>query len=54
MKKALGPLRSTVGECADWIGRMSDSRVLQKYAPLMKVSLDEHYISRNVFPVSVL
>jgi asparagine synthase (glutamine-hydrolysing) len=50
MKKALGPLRSTAGQCLDLVGRMSDSRVLKKYAPLMSMSLDEHYLSRTSSP----
>jgi len=50
VKKALGPLRTTAGQCADLIGRMTDSRVLKKYAPLMSVSLDEHYLSRTSSP----
>lgn len=50
VKKALGPFRTTAGQCADLIGRMTDSRVLKKYAPLMSVSLDEHYLSRTSSP----
>jgi asparagine synthase (glutamine-hydrolysing) len=46
----LGPLRSTVGQGADLLGHISDSRVLKKYAPLMNVPLDEHYLSRSSSP----
>jgi asparagine synthase (glutamine-hydrolysing) len=50
IKKALGPFRSAAAQCADVIGHVSDSRVLKKYAPLMNVSLDEYYLSRNSSP----
>ncbi|HEY2548627.1 MAG TPA: asparagine synthase (glutamine-hydrolyzing) [Candidatus Acidoferrum sp.] len=50
MKKALGPLRSTVGQAMALLGRMADSRVLTKYAPLMNATLDEHYLSRTSSP----
>jgi asparagine synthase (glutamine-hydrolysing) len=50
IKKALGPLRSAAGQGAGLAGRMLDSRVLKKYAPLMNVSLDEHYLSRTSSP----
>ncbi len=50
MKKALGPLRGAAGQCAEVIGRMTDSRVIQKYAPLMNMSIDEHYLSRTSSP----
>jgi asparagine synthase (glutamine-hydrolysing) len=50
IKRALGPLRATAGHTMDLIGRMSDSRVLQKYAPLMNLDLDDHYLSRTSSP----
>jgi asparagine synthase (glutamine-hydrolysing) len=50
MKKALGPLRGGVGHGVEFIGRMSDSRVLKKYAPLVNANLDEHYLSRTSSP----
>ena len=50
IKKALGPLRGSVGQCASLIGRIVDSRVLKKYAPLMDVSIDQHYLSRTSSP----
>jgi asparagine synthase (glutamine-hydrolysing) len=50
MKKALGPIRSTVGQGVELIGRLSDSRVLKKYGPLMKTNLDENYLSRTSSP----
>jgi asparagine synthase (glutamine-hydrolysing) len=50
VKNALGPLRSAVGRGAEWLGRMSDSRVLKKYAPLVDANLDEHYLSRISSP----
>jgi asparagine synthase (glutamine-hydrolysing) len=50
IKKALGPLRSTAGRGMELIGHMSNSRVLQKYAPLMNTSLDDHYLSRTSSP----
>jgi len=50
LKNALGPLRSTLGRGAEWIGRMSDSRLIKKYAPLVNANLDEHYLSRTSSP----
>ncbi len=50
IKKALGPFRGAVAQCADVIGHVSGSRVLNKYAPLMNVSIDEYYLSRNSSP----
>ena len=50
MKKALGPLRGAAGQCADFVGRMTDSRVIKKYAPLMNLSIEEHYLSRTSSP----
>ena len=50
IKTALGPLRSMVGQGMQLFGDISDSRVLKKYAPLMNVSLDEHYLSRISSP----
>jgi asparagine synthase (glutamine-hydrolysing) len=50
MKAALGPLRSAVGQGVELIGRLSDSRVLKKYGPLMDANLDENYLSRTSSP----
>jgi asparagine synthase (glutamine-hydrolysing) len=50
MKQALGPIRSAVGRGVEWIGRMSDSRVLKKYGPLMSANLNECYLSRTSSP----
>jgi asparagine synthase (glutamine-hydrolysing) len=50
MKSALGPLRTTVGQGVESLGRMADSRVLQKYGPLINVDLDDHYLSRTSSP----
>jgi asparagine synthase (glutamine-hydrolysing) len=50
IKKTLGPFRSVAGQGVEIAGRMLDSRVLKKYAPLMNVSIDEHYLSRTSSP----
>jgi asparagine synthase (glutamine-hydrolysing) len=50
IKKALGPARSTAGHGVEWMGRMSDSRVLKKYGALMNTNLDENYLSRTSSP----
>jgi len=50
IKKALGTLRGTAAQGTEIAGRMFDSRVLKKYAPLMNVSLDEYYLSRTSSP----
>jgi asparagine synthase (glutamine-hydrolysing) len=50
MKKALGPLRGPVGQGMELIGRISNSRVLKKYAPLMSSNFDESYLSRTSSP----
>jgi asparagine synthase (glutamine-hydrolysing) len=52
LKKAFGPLRSPIGRGLELIGRMSDSRVLKKYGPLMNANLDEYYLSRTSSPYS--
>jgi asparagine synthase (glutamine-hydrolysing) len=52
LKKAFGPLRSPIGQGMELIGRMSDSRVLKKYGPLMNANLDEYYLSRTSSPYS--
>jgi asparagine synthase (glutamine-hydrolysing) len=50
MKKAFGPFRGTVGHGMGLAGRVSNSRVLKKYAPLMDGSLEEYYLSRTASP----
>jgi asparagine synthase (glutamine-hydrolysing) len=50
IKKALGPFRGAAGQCAGLLGRMADQRILKKYAPLMDVSIDDHYLSRTSSP----
>jgi asparagine synthase (glutamine-hydrolysing) len=50
MKKVFGPFRSIVSKGMAVAGKMSDSRVLKKYAPLMKADLQEHYLSRTSSP----
>lgn len=50
IRKALGPLRSAAAKGAALAGWMLNSRRLKKYAPLMNVSLDEHYLSRTSTP----
>lgn len=50
MKSAFGPLRSPIGRGMELIGRMSNSRVLKKYGPLMGSNLDETYLSRTATP----
>jgi asparagine synthase (glutamine-hydrolysing) len=50
MKKVFGPFRSIVSKGMALAGQMADSRVLKKYAPLMKADLDEHYLSRTSSP----
>lgn len=50
LKKAVGPLRSPIGQALELIGRMSNSRVLKKYGPLMNASLEEYYLSRTSSP----
>jgi asparagine synthase (glutamine-hydrolysing) len=50
MKKALGPLRGPVGQGMELVGRISNSRVLKKYAPLMSSNFDDAYLSRTSSP----
>jgi asparagine synthase (glutamine-hydrolysing) len=50
MKKAIGPLRGPVGQGMELVGRISNSRVLKKYAPLMNSNFDESYLSRTSSP----
>jgi asparagine synthase (glutamine-hydrolysing) len=50
MKTAFGPLRVPIGNGMDLLGRMSNSRVLKKYGPLMRSNLDETYLSRTSTP----
>jgi asparagine synthase (glutamine-hydrolysing) len=50
MKKAFGPLRNPIGHGMELIGRLSNSRVLTKYGPLMSSNLDESYLSRTSSP----
>jgi len=50
MKKAFGPLRGTVGFGMDLLGRVANSRVLKKYAPLMNADLEDYYLSRTSTP----
>ncbi len=50
MKKVCGPFRGAVANGMEWIGQLSDSRVLKKYAPLIGKDLDEHYLSRTSSP----
>jgi asparagine synthase (glutamine-hydrolysing) len=50
MKNALGPLRNPIGRGLEMVGRVSDSRVLKKYAPLISSHLDETYLGRTSTP----
>lgn len=50
MKKAFGPLRGAVSQGMALVGRMSNSRVLKKYAPFMNGNLDRYYLSRISSP----
>ena len=50
MKKVFGPLRRAVSSGMALVGQICDSRVLKKYAPLMNVDLDDHYLSRTSTP----
>jgi len=50
VKKAVGPFCGAVAQGMSLIGRMSNSRVLNKYAPLLSTDLDEHYLSRTSSP----
>jgi asparagine synthase (glutamine-hydrolysing) len=50
LKKAIGPFRGPVGQGMELVGRMSNSRVLKKYGPLMNANLDEYYLSRTSSP----
>jgi asparagine synthase (glutamine-hydrolysing) len=50
IKNALGPLRGPVGQGMDTVGRISNSRVLKKYAPLISSNFDESYLSRTSSP----
>jgi asparagine synthase (glutamine-hydrolysing) len=49
-KKAFGPLRRPIGQSMELIGRLSNSRVLKKYGPLMSSKLEEYYLSRTSSP----
>jgi asparagine synthase (glutamine-hydrolysing) len=50
MKKNMGPLRSPAQQGLEFLGRLLDSRVLQKYAPLFSADLGQHYLSRTSSP----
>ena len=50
IKKMLGPARRPTADAAKLVARILDSRILAKYAPLMTVGLDEHYLSRTSSP----
>jgi asparagine synthase (glutamine-hydrolysing) len=52
MKKVCGSFRGTVASAMELLGRVSNSRVLKKYAPLMNADLEEHYLSRTSSPIS--
>jgi asparagine synthase (glutamine-hydrolysing) len=50
MKKGFGPFRTTVAQGMQLVGRMFDSRLLKKYAPLMKADLEHYYLARVSTP----
>ena len=50
IKKALGPLRGVAAKSAGLAGSVLDSRILKKYAPLLDLTVDEHYLSRTSSP----
>ncbi len=50
MKRGFGPFRNTVSKSMEWMGRMLDSRLLKKYAPLVKADLDDYYLARVSTP----
>lgn len=50
LKKAFGPLQKPIGRSMELLGRISNSRVLKKYGPLMSSSLEEYYLSRTSSP----
>ena len=50
MKRAFGPFRTTVAQGMQLAGRMFDSRLLKKYAPLMKADLEYYYLARVSTP----
>ena len=52
MKKVCGPFRGPSATITALLGRLADSRVLRKYAPLIDADLDEYYLSRTSSPFS--
>lgn len=50
LKNGLGPLRKPARHVMELLGRLSNSRVLQKYAPLFDADFDKHYLTRTSSP----
>jgi asparagine synthase (glutamine-hydrolysing) len=50
IKNNLGPLRGAARRGTEFLGHLSDSRVLKKYGPLLNTDIDEHYLSRTSSP----
>jgi asparagine synthase (glutamine-hydrolysing) len=50
MKRAFGPFRGAAGEGMRLTGQIFNSRVLKKYAPLMKADFEEYYLTRGSTP----
>lgn len=50
MKRAFGPFRATVSQGMQLLGRIFDSRLLKKYAPLMRANLEDYYLGRVSTP----
>ncbi len=50
LKRGFGPLRGSLGQGMSLLGRLSNSRVLKKYGPLMSTKLDDYYLSRASSP----
>ena len=52
LKTSLGAFGTVAAGGLEWVGQISDSRILKKYGQLMHASLDEHYLSRTSSPYS--
>lgn len=50
IKRGLGPARNTAAHSAAFLGRVLNSRVLVKYAPLVTADLGQYYHSRTSSP----
>lgn len=50
LKRTFGPLRGSVARGMTLLGRMSNSRALKKYGPLMGATVEDYYLSRASSP----